>query len=141
MVAAGAYLWELRELRRMSRDEVAAQIRAQTGEGTNDVQVMRIEKGQPTNPAVFAAFCRAIDGDWGKVWSLLLDRDSGDEAGRKAAHDWFDKLPADPDERERRRQYAVDLIDALLADSDRLNKLIGYGRRLLEERQELPETP
>lgn len=133
MKAAGAYLWELRDLRRMSRDKVAAEIRAQTGEGTNDVQVMRIEKGQPTNPAVFAALVRVVGGDWNKVRSLLLDQTATEDMGRAAAEEWFRKAPITPEQGVDRRQEAIDLIDSLITDPTRLSELIGYGKRLLEE--------
>ncbi len=85
MSAAGAYLWEVRELRRLSRAEVAAAIREQTGEGTNEVQVLRIEKGQNTSAAVLAAFARAVQGDFEQTFSLLLDPEATTDAAREAA--------------------------------------------------------
>jgi transcriptional regulator with XRE-family HTH domain len=131
--AAGAYLWELRDRRGLSRDDIAAQIRVRTGEGTNSVQVMRIEKGQPTNPAVFAAFVQAVGGSWDEVRSLLLDQDATEELGRKAAREWLKKAPFDLSQYEIQRQQAVDLIESLVGDPIRLRELIGYGKRLMEE--------
>lgn len=136
MKVAGAYLWELRELRKLSRLEVAAKIREQTGEGTNDTQVMRIEKGQPTNPAVLAAFVQIIQGNKETVDALLLDQEATEEAGRRAAKEWFEQVSSNPILQENQRRIAIDLIEALKNDPDRLGRLIGYGRSLLDERQD-----
>lgn len=131
--AAGAYLWELRVKRRLSRNEVAAAIRAQTGEGTNYVQVMRIEKGQPTKTEVLDAFVDFVRGDVKKVMSLLRDPDATEEMGRSAAMEWFKQNGATPDEREAKRQQAIALIDDLLPDPEKIDRLLGYGERLREE--------
>lgn len=133
MKAAGAYLWQLRDRRGISRENAAAQIRDRTGEGTNYVQVMRIEKGQPTNPAVFAAFVQVVGGSWDEVRALLLDQQATEEMGRKAADEWLKKAPFDLDQYEIQRQQAVGLIESLVNDPIRLRELIGYGKRLLEE--------
>lgn len=133
MKAATAYLWELRKQRGLSRENVAARIRIQTGEGTNGVQVMRIEKGQPTNPAVFAAFVQVVGGSWEEVKALLLDQQATEELGRKAARDWLKKAPFDLSQYEVQRQQAVELIESLVGDPIRLRELIGYGKRLMEE--------
>lgn len=131
--AAGAYLWELRKQRRLSRDEVAAAIRAQTGEGTNSVQVMRIEKGQPTKTEVLDAFVDFVQGDIKKVMSLLRDPESTEQMGRNAAIEWFKQGVATPDEREAKRQQAIALIDDLLSAPEKIDRLLGYGERLREE--------
>lgn len=141
MEAAGAYLWMLRDRRKLSRNSVAAKIREIVGTGTNDTQVMRIEKGQPTNPAVLAAFTKVVDGDWDQVSSLLASQTATTEMGRKAAEEWLKKASSNPDQREKQRQQGIALIDALLNDPARLGELIGFGRRLLDEqgRSENPE--
>ncbi len=133
MKAAGAYLWQLRKRRGISRDDAAARIRDRTGEGTNGVQVMRIEKGQPTNPAVFAAFVQVVGGSWDEVGSLLLDPKATEDMGRNAADEWLKKAPFDLGQYEIQRRAAIELIESLVNDPIRLRELVGYGKRLIEE--------
>ncbi len=119
--AAGAYLWELRELRRMSRIEVAAQIREQTARARMTRRSCS-EKGQPTNPAVLAAFIQIVRGKE-KVDALLLDQEVTVEAGERLRRSGLIWVKSDPVQQENQRQQAVDLIEALKNESRSLRSL------------------
>lgn len=132
---AGMYLWTIRETKKLSRIFVAAEIRKITGEGTNDVQVMRIEKGQPTSSATLGAFAEVIGANGDQVISLLADSETTIEQARTMAMDWLkqNQVIGTADEQERRRLEAIRLIDDLLDEPQKLDRLLGYGQRLLEE--------
>lgn len=134
-IAAGAYLWRIRESRKLSRIKVAKLIRDATGEGTNDVQVMRIEKGQVTSSAVFAAFIDIVGAEPRHVIELFNREDADAETGRALAREWIQQniRSGTPSEQEERRVRAAQAIDALLHDSAKLDKLLGYADRLIEE--------
>ena len=85
MVAAGAYLWKLRDLRGFTRDEVAHIT------GTNAVQVMRIEKGEiDTRGSLLMSLVKAVKGSADQVMLLLLNERATVEEGRRLAEAWYD---------------------------------------------------
>jgi transcriptional regulator with XRE-family HTH domain len=130
MSAAGAYLLTLRERGRLSREEVAEFIRAQTGEGTNAVQVLRIEKGgHATRSAVLAAFAQFVGANPAHLQSLLAQKDSDAKKGKELAEAW---LSLSADERERVLRVA------LATDPDALTNAIASLRRLLSAREKPP---
>ena len=142
MEAAGAYLWALRDYWQMSREEVASAIREAIGEGTNDVQILRIEKGaHKTKADVMAAFARIVRGDPGQVAALLLDGSATAENGRAAAHAYLAQFRGQPGLQDQRRREAIALIDTLLSDPAKFGELMGYGHRLLAEKEVDRETP
>lgn len=104
MVAAGAYLWFTREHYGKSRADAAKYVREQTGEGTTDVQVMRIEKGQRTKAEVLAALTDFVDGNPIHVHSLLTDKDATEERARELARAWVE---LDRSERQRIKHIAA----------------------------------
>lgn len=127
MTAAGAYLWALREQGRLSREEVAAFIREATGEGTNAVQVLRIEKGgHATRSAVLAAFAQFVGANPVHVQSLLAQKDSDAERGKQLAEAW---LSLTPEERERVLRVA------LATEPEALAAALASLRRLLSARE------
>lgn len=88
--AAGAYLRELRERQKLSREFVAATIRQHTNAATNDVQVLRIEKGLiETKASVLAAFAQAVGGDANEMLHLLLDENATAGDGESSAMIFF----------------------------------------------------
>jgi transcriptional regulator with XRE-family HTH domain len=139
MQAAGAYLWELRLAKGLSRIDVAAQIREQTGEGTNDTQVMRIEKGQPTSSATFTAFAVVIGADYAKLIQLAADPHATDAMGREAARAWID-MATTQDAQSERIAAANQIIEDLLQHPRKLDQLLGFGQRLREELHESQEA-
>lgn len=132
MAAAGVYLWTLRERGRLSREEVAGYIREQTGEGTNAVQVMRIEKGgHATRSAVLAAFAQFVGANPVHVQMLLAEKDSDAKKGKELAEAWL-KLSSE----ERERVLRI----ALATSPDALQQAIASLRRLLSAREEPPSS-
>lgn len=82
MKAAGAYLWELREARALSREAVADAI------GTNDVQIMRIEKGTiDTRGSLLLKFVNVVAGDAELLKTLMVDDAASEEDGRRLARE------------------------------------------------------
>lgn len=133
MIAAGAYLWSVREARGLSRNDVATYIREKVGTGTNAVQVERIEKGQvPTSTPTMAAFIEAVNADPKQVVWLILQDDVTTEAAQELALAYIKANTATPDEQERRRREALALVDQLLADPVKLGRLLQFGEDLLE---------
>lgn len=132
MVAAGAYLWGVRESRKLSRQDVANYIRNKVGNGTNAVQVGRIEKGQiPTSAETLAAFIEAVDADPRQVIRLILHDDVTAEAAQELALAYVRANTATPDEQERRRREALQVIDQLLEDPVKLGRLLQFGEDLI----------
>lgn len=130
MPAAGAYLWTLRERGRLSREEVAAFIREQTGEGTNAVQVLRIEKGgHATRSSVLAAFAEFVGANPVHIQALLARKENDAEKGRQLAEAW---LSLTPEERERVLRVA------LATDPEALTTALASLRRLLNAREKPP---
>ncbi len=73
-VAVGRYLQQLRDHARLSRAEVAAQVRELTGTATNDVQIFRIERGVlDTKGTVLMALAQVVGGNLAQIQQLLLD--------------------------------------------------------------------
>jgi transcriptional regulator with XRE-family HTH domain len=86
MIAAGAYLWELRDAKKLSREELADAI------GTNDVQVMRIEKGEiDTRGSLLLRFIHKVNGDFEEVVRLMDDPTASEEEGRRRALEWANR--------------------------------------------------
>lgn len=130
MSAAGKYLWTLREHGRLSREEVAIYIRDQTGEGTNAVQVLRIEKGgHATRSAVLAAFAQFVGANPVQLQSLLSQRDADEKKGQVMAEAWL-SLTAE----ERERVLRV----ALATEPEALQAALTSLRRLLSAREKPP---
>lgn len=132
-ITVGRYLETVREARRMSREAVAEKVRHRTGGSTNAVQIMRIEKGQPTGAATLAAMAEAVGADIRQMLNLLLDEQMSAEQAAQLAEAYVRRNAGTPDEQEARRLEALALIDRLLADPRLLDRLMGYGQRLLDE--------
>lgn len=139
MQAVGAYLWELRRRKGVSR--------ATVGKALGDVdhsQIERIEKGQTdTRGSLLLAFVHAVGGNPDDVVALMVEPKATADEGKQLAAQWWSQQiqGATPQEQDERRQQAMALVDALLADPAKLDRLMGYGERLLEEQQGRTETP
>ena len=130
MQAAMTYLRILREAHKLSQADIA---RAAAVESK---QVYRWERGESEPSASgLAAFVKAVQGSFEQVNALILNRSMSEDVIREMAEEWYrttiQKLS--PSECEQRRQRAIALIDDLLADPQKLDRLLGYGERLQEE--------
>lgn len=128
MQAAMMYLRVLRESHKLSQADIARAARVESK------QVYRWERGESEPSASgLAAFVEAVQGNIEEVKQLILS-DATESAGQQLAERWYaSNNQALPDERERRRQRAIALIDDLLGDPQKLDQLLGYGARLQEE--------
>ena len=89
-VAAGRYLQQLRDHARLSRAEVATQVRDLTGTATNDVQIFRIERGMlDTKGTVLMAMAQIVGANLAHIQQLLLDHDATEEQGLTLAAAWI----------------------------------------------------
>ncbi|MBM7843806.1 MULTISPECIES: helix-turn-helix domain-containing protein [Herpetosiphon] len=135
MIATGAYLWTLREAIGLSRDDVAHEA------GTNNVQIMRIEKGEiDTRGSLLLSVVRAVKGNAEHIAQLLLDASATEEDGRNLAISWInrettsaiDEFIADV-KKDNKVSEALKLIQQLEAlDPSSLDRLLGYGQSLLD---------
>ena len=135
MIATGAYIWQLRETAGLTRDEVAYI------SGTNNVQVMRIEKGQiDTRGSLLLAIVKNLNGSAEHIAQLLLDKNATAEQGRTLAQEWL----ADSHKRtislinstKQTGKVAELLVLAQKlegVDPSALDRLIGYGQSLLDQ--------
>jgi hypothetical protein len=86
----GRYLQQLRDHARLSRAEVAAQVRELTGTATNDVQIFRIERGVlDTKGTVLMALAQVVGGNLAHIQQLLLDANATTEQGEALAKAWL----------------------------------------------------
>ena len=126
MQAAMMYLRVLREARKLSQADIAR------AAGVESKQVYRWEKGESEPSASgLAAFVYAVRGNIQEVMRLILNDDSTEDMGRQLARAILEQGP--PAAREQRRLQAIALIDSLLADPQKIDRLLGYGERLREE--------
>jgi hypothetical protein len=89
-VAAGRYLQQLRDYARLSRAEVATQVRDLTGTATNDVQIFRIERGMlDTKGTVLMAMAQIVGANLTHIQQLLLDQNTTEEQGLALAAAWI----------------------------------------------------
>lgn len=128
MQVAMTYLRVLREAHDLSQEDVAR--------ATNVTvkQIGRWERGE-SEPGVvgLAAFVQLVQGSMEDVKRLILDQKADENAALRAAETILHFINQVPDERDARRQRAIALIDDLLADPQKMDRLLGYGARLQEE--------
>lgn len=129
MVAAGAYLRVLREARYSSREAIAKVLQV------DDSQIERIEKGKHNTRGPFLfAFIREVRANANHITQLILDDSLDEKAAQQMAADWLKQIgDREPSEQEDMRLRAIALIDELLSDPQKLDRLMGYGERLQEE--------
>lgn len=136
MKAVGLYLRVLREEKRIGRVALGKRL------GTDDTQIERIEKGQiDTRSSLLFGFVDVVQGDPDDVATLILDVEDVPEKGQALAERVIARLKrASRAEQEEYKRRANALIEALTADPRKLDLLIGYGERLLEERPDDPKS-
>ena len=89
-IAAGRYLQQLRDYARLSRAEVATQVRDFTGTATNDVQIFRIERGMlDTKGTVLMAMAQIVGANLAHIQQLLLDSAATEKQGLALAAAWI----------------------------------------------------
>ncbi len=129
MQAAMFYLRTLREKQKLSQGDIAR------AAGVESKQVYRWERGESEPPASgLIAFVEKVQGNIEDVRRLISAQDITEDHARQLAEAWYADLEkAEPSERERRRLRAIALIDDLLSDPQKIDRLLGYGERLQEE--------
>nr|P25279.1 RecName: Full=Uncharacterized 15.4 kDa protein in HgiDIIM 5'region; AltName: Full=ORF15 [Herpetosiphon aurantiacus]CAA38940.1 orf 15 [Herpetosiphon giganteus] len=135
MIATGAYLWTLREAIGLCRNDVAHEA------GTNNVQIMRIEKGEiDTRGSLLLSVVRAVNFNAEHIAQLFLMLVATEEDGRNLAISWInrettsaiDEFIADV-KKDNKVSEALKLIQQLEAlDPSSLDRLLGYGQSLLD---------
>lgn len=127
MIAVGAYIRVLREGRGLSRAELASAI------GTHESQLYRIEKGdQDSRGSLLFTIIKELRGDIQDVYRLMTAANASADEGRQLADRVQDQLRQAESEGER-HQVLQRLIADMEANPQKLDQLIGYGARLLEE--------
>ena len=127
--AAGAYLRTLREWHNLTQEDIARAL------GASSKQVSRWENGE-SNPSstMLAAFCQLVQGSANHLNTLLTNPHVTELDGKNLAGQWLSQSP------QRALPDAVEVLAiALAGDQQRLDRWIGYGQRLLEERGEFRE--
>lgn len=128
MKALGAYFEVLRGDR--GRAALAADV------GISEMSIWRIEDGsQEPRAELLNALVRTLRARWSDVEKLLSDSDATAEDGRQLAISLRSRLEQ-ADSADMRKQEINRLIDELERDPKKLDRLIGYGERLLEEDRE-----
>lgn len=135
MQAAGAYLRALRDADGATQQEIADRL------GISLKTVQRIEGGDGRTLApTLAAFVTAVKGNAGHVLALINSVDATTEAAERLATEWHaEQAKFDQAERNARTARAQALIAELEADPRKLDRLLGYGERLIEEDRRSPE--
>ena len=128
MTAVGAYIRELREVRGLSRADLAARVK------THESQIYRIEKGeQDSRGSLLFAIIEALQGNVQDVYQLMRSGGAVDvDEARKLADSVREQIRAAPTV-EDRRDAINRLVSELEADPRKLDQLIGYGQRLRDE--------
>lgn len=123
--AAGAYLRTLRSWHKLTQDDIAKAL------GVSSKQVSRWENGESDpSSTMLAAFCKLVHGSAIHLNALLTNPHVTELDGKNLAGQWLARSPSEvPDVVEV-------LAVALAGDQQRLDRWIGYGERLLEERGE-----
>ena len=123
------YLRVLREKQKLSQGDIARVA------GVESKQVYRWERGESEPPASgLMAFVELVQGNIEDVQRLISSKDADERLARQLAEEWHASLEkVEPTEREKRRVRAIALIDDLLADPQKIDRLLGYGARLQEE--------
>lgn len=135
--AAGSYLRVLREARGISRDAVAR------AANTSESQIVRIELGkQETRSSMLLTFVQLVGGSAEELAVLLLNTAADAAVGEQHARSWLALTTPAPSSDASRTRVAtlIQIIGDLRADISALDKLIGYGTRLRDERRE-PQAP
>ena len=128
--ATAAYFRVLRETAGKSRAKLAAEL------GVSEMSIWRIEEeGQEPKAELLTGLVRALKARWEDVEYLLSKKTFGEAEGTRLAQEWLAANAAygSLDEQEQRRIQAIRAIDALLHDPAKLDRLIGYADRLIEE--------
>jgi transcriptional regulator with XRE-family HTH domain len=131
--AAGSYLRVLREARGISRDAIAE------AAATSVSQILRIERGQQeTRSSVLLMFVQMVGGSTEELAALLLDAKADADIGEQRARAWAVLTTPTPSSDASRGRVAtlIQLVNDMRTDVSSLDKLIGYGTRLLDEQRE-----
>jgi transcriptional regulator with XRE-family HTH domain len=114
LLAPGAYVQHLREMRRLSQQEVAELA------GTTDVTISRIERGihEPKSSLV-KSIMHALGGSVDAFYRLLLDENASREDGERIAREWLEAnqqtlasfTPTQRDEFNRRLLRLLELLE------------------------------
>lgn len=128
MKALGAYFEALRGDR--GRAALAADV------GTSEMSIWRIEDGtQEPRAELLSALVRTLKAQWSDVERLLSDSGATAEDGKRLAEGLRARL-GQADSANARKQEIARLVEELERDPKKLDRLIGYGARLLEEDRE-----
>jgi transcriptional regulator with XRE-family HTH domain len=127
------YLRDLREHSGLTQPDIADAV------GVRSKQVYRWEAGQnvPGFPKLLV-FAREVKASLDHVASLLLLDDDdivSQRVARELARDRWEELQAGShaSTQDEQTRHLCEVIDRLRADPDRLNRVIGYADRLLDE--------
>ena len=136
MEAVGAYLREIREKKGKSAVAIAEAI------GTSQTHIWRIEQGktQSIKAEMLFSFVQAVGANVGDVEKLLLDSSATPSDGKSLAnrrlHDAvrettvpYSVMVSDDDV-----LVAIDYVLKLRHDRTRMEKLLDFGKQLLEEK-------
>ena len=111
----------------MSRARLAAQL------GVSEMSLYRIEEqNQEPKAELLMAIVHVLKGNADHVYHLLTKDDATAAEARQLALSW---LHQEPSETERRRQALLDVVESLMNDPQKLDRLLGYADRLREEDQ------
>jgi transcriptional regulator with XRE-family HTH domain len=92
-IEAGSYIWRVREARGLSRDDVAAYVRAYTDTKTNSVQILKIERGANSSAVTLMAVARCVQANLEHLQQLLLDETVTVETAQLLADTWVGGAP------------------------------------------------
>lgn len=126
MEALGVYFATLRGTK--SRAKLAAEL------GVSEMSILRIEsRGQEPGPEMLVKLVGQLRARWEDVEYLLgLDKGKGIEEGRQLAENLARQIQQ-AGAVDARRAALNRLIADLEADPRKIDRLLGYGQRLLEE--------
>lgn len=131
MNAVAAYCRELRMYRGLTQRNLAQAI------GLSERQYARWEAQQTgINDEAMLKLVSVLQAPTDHI-RYLLSEDVTEEQGKLFAQRWLAEIAAESqDMRDERIDRAQSLIDALRANPRALDRLVGYGERLLEERDD-----
>jgi len=123
----GAYIQGLRKQRGLTQQALAAK----AGVGQN--YIWRVETGDIKRPSNhhMTALMRALQGNMEEVSRLMAQNGHDEEQIDDEAVAHIETLP--PNERERMRQEALELIDEFLSHPRKLDKWLSYGEGLRDK--------
>ena len=127
MKSVGIYLRELRIAAGLRQEDMAAEL------SVSKKQIGRWENGEqdPSASSLFR-FISLVQGDIYHVAELILSDDSLDERAKLLAQSQLEYLREDS-ETNRRKEYAMQIIEKLQSTPHLFDLLLGYGDRLVEE--------